>query len=148
MGATITASTWDARRKLLVTRLGGDVDLDDVRRWKDALARELDRIDDQTAFKMIVDLRGYEVRDLAAHKEMRTVIPLTLADYGFRTALLDVFDPVDLPLRQVRGITCIAVAHVHHDADKMTLYDDRLGRENERFFTDYARADAWIEAIT
>ncbi len=102
----------------------------------------------QTAFTMIVDLRGYEVRDIAAHKEMRTVIPLTLADYGFRTALLDLFDPVDLPLRPARGSICIAVAHVHHDADKMTLYDDRLGRENERFFTDYATADAWLQAIT
>jgi len=140
-------STWDAARRLLVTRLQGTVGTDDVRRWIDGLHRELDRIADDTRFNIIVDLHGYEPGDLGAHKEMRTVVPLTLTRYGFRTAFFDLFDPVDVPLERTRGITCVAAAHVHHDADKMDEYNHRIGRPNERFFTDYRAAEAWIEAL-
>ncbi len=140
-------STWDASRRLLVTRLQGTVSVDDVRHWKASLQRELDRIEDNAQFKLIVDLYGYAFRDIGAHKEMRIVIPLTLASYGFRTALLDLFDPVDLPLQKTRGIACIAAAYVHHDLYRMQEYNRQIGRANERFFTDYGEAEAWIQAL-
>ena len=147
-GAAAVAETgWDAEAATLATRLGGEVSLADVRRWKESLERELARIPDGARFRMIVDLTGYDVGDLEAHKEMRVVVPLTLAAYGHRTALLDLFDPVDLPIGTTRGITCVAVAHVHHDAEKMRQYDERIARDDERFFTDAASAEAWIRGI-
>jgi hypothetical protein len=116
--------------------------------WQDSLIREPGRIDDTTALTISVDLRGDEHGDLAAHTEMRTVIPLTLAADGLRAALLDLFDPVDLPFPNTRGRACGAVVHVDHDADMMTLYGERLGRANERFFSGDDAADAWIQAST
>ena len=144
---TTAETTWDAAQKLLITRLYGDITVETVRHWQASLQRALSQIEADSEFKMIVDLYGYELKDIAAHKEMRLVIPLTLANYGFRTALLDLFDPVELPLQKTRGITCRAVAHIHHDAYKMAEYERRLGRENERFFTEYDQALAWIQKI-
>lgn len=144
---TTAETTWDTAENLLVTRLQGDITVEDVRRWQTSLQSALSQIAPEGEFKLIVDLYGYELKDIAAHKEMRTVIPLTLADYGFRTALLDLFDPVELPLHKTRGIICQAVAHIHHDAYKMAEYERRLGRANERFFTDYEQAKEWIQTI-
>lgn len=132
---------------MLTSRLGGGVSIGDVRRWKASLERELARIPDGARFRLVDDLSGYEIADLEAHKERRVVMPLTLAAYGFRTALLDLFDPVELPITTTRGIACVAVAHVHHDAEKMRQYNERIARENERFFTDAASAEVWIGGI-
>jgi len=66
---------------------------------------------------------------------MGAVVPLLLAAHGFRTALLDVFEGADLPLTATRGIRCLAVACVHHDAGKMGECERRLGRPTEPFFT-------------
>ncbi|HEY9741194.1 MAG TPA: hypothetical protein V6C90_11960 [Coleofasciculaceae cyanobacterium] len=140
-------STWDASSKLLVTHLIGNVSVDDVRLWKESLNRELDRIFDNTNFKLIVNLYGYEPLSIFVHKEMRSIIPLMLAGYALRSALLDWFAPVDLPIVKTRGISCIAVAHIHHDLHKMHGYDKKLGRANQRFFTDYTKAAEWIYAI-
>jgi hypothetical protein len=139
-----TESTWDAARRLLVTRLQGHVGVEDVRRWVDSLHAALGQIEDNSVFKLLVDLRGYDSATLDAHKQMRVVVPGVLARHGFRTALLDLFDPVDVPLTRTRGITCVAVAHVHHNADEMAEYDRRLCRANERFFTDPVLAERWI----
>ncbi len=142
----IADSLWNPMDRVLATRIGGNTDLAGVAEWRGSLARELSRIEDGSTFKIIVDLRGYEIADLAAHQEMRAIIPLTLAEYGFRTALLDLFEGVELPLRNRYGISCVAAAHVHHDEGKMTAYDRELGRSNERFFTNYRRALEWIQA--
>ena len=140
----ITETHWDAEQALLVTRLQGVVEATAVEHWVDTLQSTLARLADNTSFKLIVDLYGYEPQTMSAHKAMRTVIPLTLARYGFRTALLDLFEGAELPVAQERGIQCTAVAHVHHEVDKMTEYEHRLGRATERFFTDYEQAEAWI----
>ena len=144
---TGAGTTWNASTGTLVTRLRGAVTLGEVRQWREGLAQTLDRLAGDTRFKLIVDVRDYEPEDMAAHKEMRVVIPLMLAEHGFRTALLDLFEPVDLSTRMTRGIACVAVAHVHHDSGKMEEYDARLGRDRERFFTDYEVAVSWIERL-
>lgn len=140
----ITETRWDAEQALLVTRIQGAVAATTVEQWADNLQSTLAHLADNTSFKLIVDLYGYEPQTISAHKAMRTVIPLTLARYGFRTALLDLFESADLSLAQERGIQCTAVAHVHHEVDKMTEYEHRLGRATERFFIDYQQAEAWI----
>ncbi len=135
-GRNIAEGSWDAGASLVVARLAGTVSVEDVRGWKRSVERALARIEAGSRFKLIVDLRDYEFAEIAAHKEMRTFVPLTLARYGFRTGLLDLFEPLDLALERTRGIACFAVAHVHHDPDKIAYYALRLGRTCERFFTD------------
>jgi hypothetical protein len=143
----IVDSIWNTERRLLITRLQGRVHSEDVHCWETSLKRELDRIENNTTFKMILDSYGYEPSSIDAHKEMRTIIPLTLAAYGFQTALLDLYDPIDLPVQSTRGITCIACAHINHEEFKMGWYDQEIGRANERFFTDFKKAEMWITAI-
>lgn len=137
-------SKWEPQTGILTTRLQGSITVDDVSLWLASLTEAIGRIPDHTSFKLLVDLYQYEPAALAAHKAMRPVVPLLLARYGFRTALLDLFDPAELPLQTVRGITCTAVAHVHHDESKMEEYDRRIGRPHERFFTDAGRAQQWL----
>jgi hypothetical protein len=97
--------------------------------------------------RLIVDLYGYAPQEITAHKAMRAVVPRMLAQYGLRTALLDLFDPIDVPLRHTRGIAIVAVAHIHHDAHKMHTYDRTIGRPHERFFTCFDDAARWIDSI-
>ncbi len=146
-GRTIAEGSWDAAASLVVARLAGTVSVEDVRRWKGSVERALARIEAGSRFRLIVDLRGYEFAEVAAHKEMRTFVPLTLALYGFRTALLDLFEPLDLALERTRGIICFAAAHVHHDPDKIAHYAQRLARPCERFFTDRGEAEVWIRGL-
>jgi hypothetical protein len=139
-------SIWNPNDRVLVTRIGGAPGHAEVANWRESLARELSQIEDDSTFKIIVDFRGYEADDLAVHQEICVIIPITLAEYGFRTALMDLFEGANLPLRNRYGISCLAVAHVHHDENKMNEYDRRLGRPNERFFTDYRLAEDWIRS--
>jgi hypothetical protein len=138
-------STYHPSTRIVTTRLQGSVTVEEVSRWLASLAEAIGQIEDNSQFKLLVDLYNYEPAALPAHKAMRPVVPLMLARYGFRTALLDLFDPAELPLQNLRGITCTAVAHVHHDPSKMDEYDRRLGRANEHFFTDPSKAQAWLE---
>jgi hypothetical protein len=43
-----------------------------------------------------------------------------------------------------RDISCRAIAHVHDDKEKMTMFEERLGRPQERYFGDEAVATAWL----
>jgi hypothetical protein len=141
-------TTWHPENRLLITRLQGKVDSADVARWKDSLDVALARIENNTGFKILVDMRHYEYASLDAHKTMRVIIPLTLAQYGFRTGLLDLVEAGELALHHTRGISCSAVAHVHHDEEKMSLYQSRVGAVNEGFFNDAGQAESWIRGLT
>ncbi|HEU4328727.1 MAG TPA: hypothetical protein VFS21_36655 [Roseiflexaceae bacterium] len=143
----IFASTYDPARRLLTTELTGTVSVADVRAWRASLERALAQISDNTAFGLISDLSGYGFAEIAAHKELREVIPLALAACGLRTALLDLFEGADLPIGAARGVRCIAAAHVHHDHYKMQGYDQQIGRAHERFFSERAEAEAWIASL-
>jgi hypothetical protein len=71
---------------------------------------------------------------------MRTVIPLLLTTHGFRIGLIDIVGANEPTLIPTPGITCVAVAQVHHDAHKMALYQERVGCASEAFFTDESTA--------
>lgn len=140
-------SQWEVSAGILVTRLQGMVTVDDVGRWRSSLEEALAHIEGNSRFRLLVDLHGYEPAAIQAHKEMRSIIPLTLARYGFRTALLDLFEPIEMALQATNGITCTAVAHVHHDESKMAEYARRIGRDNEQFFSDPDAAWAWLQTL-
>lgn len=135
---------WDAADGVLISRLSGAFSAADVERWKAELGAALAAISDGRSFRLLSDLSGYEPADLEAHKAMRTVVPLLLAEHGFRTGLVDMVEAEEPTVTTTRGVTCVAVAHVHHDAGKMTLYQERIGSAKEGFFTDPAVALAWV----
>lgn len=136
-----------AEERLLITQLGGRVTVPEVEKWHNGFNQALAQLEAGQQFKLLVNLTDYDPVDIPTHKAMRDIIPLKLAQYEFRTALLNLFENVDLPLSSTDSITCQAVAHVHHDADKMNEYRDRLGRANEQFFTDVELATKWIKEL-
>jgi hypothetical protein len=73
----------------------------------------------------------------------RVILPRTLAEHGFRTSLLDLYDG-ELSITCARGVECVAIAHVHHDAEKMLILDQRFGCNGERYFADPNVARRWL----
>ena len=140
------STVWSAPERLLSTRLTGVQSLESVRDWADALEAEAARIPADQSFAMLVDIRGYEVAEQPAevHRVGREVIPRFLARHGFEVGffrLLEVENQIPADPLLAR---CLHVAHVHHDPDKMERYEQTLGRDEERFFTDPGRAREWI----
>jgi len=139
---------WRDCARILATWLSGPVDLGDVNRWRDDLYDISTHIPAASQFKMLVDLRGYDVDQIAreVHQVQREIIPRFLAGYKFRVALLDLFEVGELSVPE-RNAVCTAVAHVHHDCNKMELYDQSLGRPYEYFFCHIADAETWLAKI-
>jgi hypothetical protein len=142
----VFTSHWNSDEATLVTRLSGPIDLDGILNWKSGLYEAAEKIPADSRFKMLIDIRGYEVADIdrEAHKVQREVIPIFLAEHDFRAGYLDLFPEVpDIDVAK-RGPVCITVAHVHHDCSKMENYNSRFGRENEQFFCDVEAAEQWL----
>jgi hypothetical protein len=141
-------TTWDPIARTLRTALGGTATVADVEGWRQGLERTLAEIPDNSTFKLLFDLRGYEPADLDAHRAMRGVVPALLASHGLRPAVLDLFDErSDLPLGAARGIEVTAFANVHHDSAKMDEYERRIARPNQRFFADREAAERWLAEL-
>lgn len=143
------SNEWSAEARLLTTRISGPVSLADVEAWIEGLRAAEDCIPPGEPFRMLIDLRGYEVADVdpEVHKVQREIIPRFLARHGFRAAYLSLFEESEELAIETDGPICAAAAHVHHDCNKMTLYDGRLGRANERFFCDLSEAEEWLAAV-
>jgi len=141
-------TTWHADQKLLITQISGEVDLKDIEHWEQSLQHGLAQLADNSSFKIFVNLYGFKATSIEAHKRFRTIIPSTLASYGWRVGYLGLFEEaVNLPIIQTRGIRCTAAVHVHQDETKIALYEERFGHEREHFFTDPVKAEAWIRSI-
>ena len=138
---------YDAAAGTLRTRLAGTLTLADVHAWRDALHAAGRAVPAVAEFRALVDIRGYDVgaQDMAVHRVQREVVPRFLAAHGFVVGFFRLYEetppPADPSLAR-----CIAVAHVHHEAFKMERYDELLGSDTERFFTDPAEAEAWLAA--
>ncbi len=135
-------------KKLLVTELSGDIAIADIETWESSLHSAFAEIEDGGEFKIFVDLVGFQAIDVQAHKRFRNIIPLLLADYGWRVGYLNLFEEAaGLKLANKRGIRCIGAAHAHHDATKIGKYQSMFGTDREQFFTDPLQARAWIEQL-
>jgi hypothetical protein len=141
-------SEWDVQSRILSTRLTGSVRIEDIARWEEGLHAALAQVEEKGVFKLLTDLSGYELQEMAAHKAMRVVVPQLLATHGMRPAVLDLFPEVEMPLARTRGIVCIAYANVHHDVEKMAEYDRTLSRADQRFFTDVGAARMWLLSLS
>jgi hypothetical protein len=133
---------------VLVTELRHTATVADVEAWRERLDAAVAGVPANGRFKLLLDLRGYEPADLAAHKAMRDVVPGVLLRHGMRPAFLDLFDdPPHAETTTERGVVCTAFANVHHDAEKMAEYERRIGRPDQRFFTDRSAAEEWLGGL-
>lgn len=141
----IITTHWYPENKLIITHISGEANSDDIKRWEQSLLRTLDQVEDNDTFKIFVNLHGFKAINIEAHKQFRTIIPLTLATYGWKCGYVDMFEEASLlQLTNIRGIQCTAAAHAHHDETKMALYESNYSRSNEHFFTDPIAAQQWI----
>ncbi|SKB70890.1 hypothetical protein [Dyadobacter psychrophilus] len=139
-------SEWFADEKLIITQISGDIEKEDVARWEQTLHAALNQIPDSGAFKIFINLHGFKAVDLDAHKQFRSIIPLTLANYGWKVGYLDMFpeEAEKLVISKNRNVQCIAAVHCHQDITKIEKYESLYSSDNEHFFTDVEAADAWI----
>ena len=140
---------WFPEYSLIVTRLNGNINELDVDAWEQSLKKALSQIPDNSTFKILIDLHGFEAANIAVHKKFRIIIPLTLAEFGWKVGYVDLFEEGrTLKIATCRGIKCLYAAHVHHDATKIEKYEQSFGRANEHFFTDSQKAEAWINTVS
>ncbi|WPP52172.1 hypothetical protein [Catalinimonas niigatensis] len=146
---TITETNWYPEKRLVVTHISGDIEKDDIEQWEKSFKKALEQIEDNTTFKIFVNMYGFKAVNIDAHKRFRGVIPLTLADYGWKVGYVDLFEEEakTMTYKHTKGIKCVGAAHAHQDKTKMDLYETRFSSEREHFFFDPTQASQWIEHL-
>jgi hypothetical protein len=145
----IAETTWIPEKQLVVTHLSGEAEQTGIETWEASLQEALAQIPDDSTFRILVNIHGFQAADLEAHKTFRTIVPLTLAAYGWKVGYVNLFEEEakNLVYTSTRGIKCVAAAHCHQDATKIERYQTRFGRPNEQFFTDPEQARRWLESL-
>jgi len=145
----ITETNWYPERRLLVTHISGDIEREDIEQWEKSFKNTLDQIEDNATFKIFVNMYGFKAVDIDAHKRFRGIVPLTLADYGWKVGYVDLFEEEakTLTYKNKRGIKCVGAAHSHQDKTKMDLYETKFSSDKEHFFFDPKQARQWIESF-
>lgn len=144
-----TETNWYPDKKLIVTHISGDINSADVEIWERSLHSALEQIEDNGTFKIFVNLYGFTAVDIDAHKRFRGIIPLTLAEYGWKVGYVDLFEDEAkaMAYSTKRGVSCTAAAHCHQDATKIEKYERYYSRDNEHYFTNPESAMDWIENV-
>ena len=144
-----TETNWYPEKRLLVTHISGDLEKADIEQWEKSFKNTLDSIEDHTRFKIFVNMYGFKVVNLEVHKRCRGVVPLTLADYGWKVGYVNLFEEEarTMAFKTTRGIQCVGAAHAHQDETKMDLYQTKFSSNREHFFPDPAQARQWIENL-
>lgn len=145
----ITETNWYPEKRLLVTHISGDIEKEDIEQWEESFKDTLEQIEDNTRFKIFVNMYGFKAVNIEAHKRFRAVIPLVLADYGWKVGYVDLFEEEakEITYKNTRGIKCVGAAHSHQDETKMELYETKFSSDREHFFLDPTKARQWIESL-
>lgn len=145
----ITETNWYPKKRLIVTHISGDIEKSDIEQWEKSFKDTLGQIADNTTFKIFVNMYGFKAVNVDAHKRFRGVVPLTLADYGWKVGYVDLFEDEakTMTYKNTRGIKCVGAAHSHQDETKMDLYETRFSSDREHFFLDPTQARQWIENL-
>lgn len=143
----ITDSFWQPAERLVTTRLSGLLNTSDIQRWERMLTATMDQIPDHTQIKMLVNLHGFKAENFEVHKQYRNIIPLLLAQYGYRIGYLDMFPEASVTISHHRQIQVVAMANVHQDETKMKDYQEKFSKPYEQYFTDPDAALAWILSV-
>ncbi|WP_276486049.1 hypothetical protein [Paraflavitalea pollutisoli] len=149
MNNTVIAdTTWNPDAGMIITSLSGQVNSNDIERWERSLQTAFSQLPDESSFKIFVNLYGFKAVDFEVHKRFRSIVPLSLAAYGWRVGYLDLFEEAaNLPLVVTRGIRCTAAAHAHQDETKIQLYESSYSHDREHYFTDPLLAEQWIRSL-
>ena len=149
LSTKITETSWHPEKRLIVTHISGDIEKDDIEHWERSFRNALEQIEDNSTFKIFINMYGFKAVNIDAHKRFRAVIPLTLADYGWKVGYLGLFEEEakTMTYKNTRGIKCVGAAHSHQDETKMDLYETRFSSDREHFFTDPIQARQWIETL-
>ncbi|MCE7060235.1 hypothetical protein [Dyadobacter sp. CY343] len=139
-------SEWYPAHRLIITQISGDMEIDDVIQWEQTLQIALSKVEDSGTFKIFVNLNGFNAANLDAHKYFRNIIPLTLAEYGWKVGYTAMFpeEAGQIVIRKKRNVQCVAAVHCHHDATKIEKYQALYSSSNEQFFTDEKVCQHWI----
>ena len=142
-------TSWYPEKGFVVTHIRGDLEKTDIEQWEKSFKDTLDKIEDNTTFKIFVNMYGFKAVNLEVHKRFRGVIPLTLADYGWKVGYLNLFEEEakTMTYKNIRGIQCVGAAHSHQDETKMDLYESKFSTDREHFFIDPTQARQWIENL-
>lgn len=140
---------WYPEKRLIITHISGDIEKSDIEQWEKSFKSTLDQIEDNSTFKIFVNMHGFKAVNIDAHKRFRGVVPLTLADYGWKVGYLNLFEEEakTMTYKNIRGIKCVGAAHSHQDETKMELYETKFSSDREHFFIDPAQARQWIENL-
>ncbi|GHB75404.1 hypothetical protein GCM10007390_31430 [Persicitalea jodogahamensis] len=149
VSAKNTETNWYPEKRLVVTQISGDVDKGDIEQWEQSFGSTLEQIEDDSTFKIFVNMHGFKAVNIDAHKRFRGVVLLILANYGWKVGYVNLFEEEakTMTYRNARGIKCVGVAHAHQDETKMDMYETRFGSDREHFFIDPAQARQWIEDL-
>src|SRR6478752_4150111 len=117
----ITETNWHPEKRMVVTHISGDLEVTDIEQWEKNFKDTLGEIADNASFKIFVNMHGFKAINIEAHKRFRAIVPLTLADYGWKVGYLNLFEEEarGMTFKNTRGIKCVAAAHAHHDETKM-----------------------------
>lgn len=142
-------SSWAPDRRLMVTQISGEINVADVKRWRESLQYALDQIPNNTPFKILVNMYGSCPVDINAHIQLNTTVPQLLSQYGWKVGSIDMFEDQAnaMSYTRKRGVYCYGAAHCHHDIFKMELCEIYYSSNNEHYFTDPGYAEQWISAI-
>jgi hypothetical protein len=143
----IIATEYLPGQDLVITRLTGLLNFEDIQNWKLSLEEALIQVPDNSSFRILVNQHGFKAENFEVHKVYRNIMPLFLASYGYRIGYLDMFPEATVELKNTRGIKCIAIAIVHHDESKMKDYQQKFSSEKEQYFTAPDQAEYWIRHI-
>jgi hypothetical protein len=143
--AAAYASEWEPQGGILATRLHGRPTARQVVQWEAGLRAALAAAG-TAPLRLLVDLRGYEAGEVSweIHRRQREVVPRVLSELGHRGS-----PGLAGPAAGAAGATPArvrAVAHGHHDRDKMALHEAALSSASERYFSDPVEALEWLRA--
>lgn len=149
MTSKIIETRWYPEKRLIITHISGDIGKSDIKQWEDSLKGTLDQIEDNSTFKIFVNMYGFKAMNIEVHKRFRSVIPLTLANYGWKVGYVDLFEEESKTMKYTnsRGVRCVGAAHTHQDETKMDLYETSFSSEREHFFVNPTKARLWIENL-
>ncbi|MGX5853716.1 hypothetical protein ACWKW6_08740 [Dyadobacter jiangsuensis] len=145
----VIRSDWYPADRLIVTQISGLVDQSDIMVWEQTLNTAFLTVPDSTEVKIFVNLYGFTASDLKAHQYFRSIIPITLASYGWKVGYLAMFpdEAERLTMSYIREIRCIAAAHCHQDETKIEKYQALYSSANEHFFTEPDVAELWVRNL-
>lgn len=146
MQESLFHTEWQESDRVLLVRLAGRLTLEQVHEWESGLLQMSRHIPVSQPIKVLIDLRGYEVSEQAieVHKVQRLIMPALLAKHAFTVGYFKMFDAENTIPADPALARCIAVAHVHHDENKMARYNENIGSVMEKFFTDTNAAHQWL----